>query len=113
MTLKEALAVYGGSGIFVQSFLNTLNHVCFHIWKWRDSRLLEICEKQSNTLELMKHWFVGWYYRNTVLYLKIHSLLTSILSLLLIPLSVKVMVHWNCPLTGNDFHETNTLLYYY
>ena len=87
MTLKEVLVVYSGSGILVQPFLNMLNHVCFHICKCRDSRLLEICGKESNTLESMKHWFVGWYYRNTVLYLKIHSLLTSILSLLLIPLS--------------------------
>lgn len=113
MPLKEVLVVHDGWRIFVQSFLNMLSHGYFHIWKCRGSRLLGICGKEGSTLELMKNWFVGCDYRNIVLYFKMQFLLTAILSIQLIPLSLKVVVHWDCPLKDNDFYETNTLLHYY
>lgn len=110
--LKEVLMLHDRWGIFVQPFLDMLNHGYFYIRKGRASEFLRIGGKQGNTLELMKYLFVGYNSRSMVLYLKMQSSLTVILSLQLSPLGVEFVVPWNCPLKGNGFSETHNLLHY-
>lgn len=76
-----------------------VNNGYFQIWKCRESTLLRICGKHSNTLELIEYLV----YRLLLQHgsLSYNPMSTVILLSQLIPLDIKFVVHWNCPLKDN------------